>query len=468
MRTTAIGLAFLLLGPVVEALAIDQDSATPATKAAVVLREGTAVHLNFAQQVTSKRARDGEPVELVLANDLKVGDRIVVPAGARAIGVVVRGEGFHVRPTWLEGVHTKVPLRGLLSIPEIGAEVIKQSQAVGRQELQDAVFVDADTELPWAGEQSPSTSNEEKSASAGSEVPADKIRLPTAVLVRLMLMQSISSKTAKAGDSVQLQVLNPVKVDNQVVIPNKAPAGATITATHVAGRAWRPGDLEMRMDFVTLIDLQKQPLQARTTAKGTPTNAAETWREAIQDTEGFAMLALPFAPLQHGHQAIFPKGTVFTATTAGDALLDRSVVESSQPPAVEKKHGNASVTVYYPNFGSTSSFPILCGLTKVGRVKKGGKFTFSLPAGKYGFRFWPKGVPFTLEAEDGGQHFLRVTESIPEEFRGIWNIDFRLVDHDVGEVESADLIPSRGKDAPDMTKLDLAQLQAEPPAKKHR
>jgi hypothetical protein len=75
-------------------------------------------------------------------------------------------------------------------------------------------------------------------------------------------------------------------------------------------------------------------------------------------------------------------------------------------------------------------------------------------------------VPFTLEAEDCGEHFLRVTESIPEEFRGIWNIDFRLVEHDVGEVEAADLISSRGKDAPDMTKLDLARLQAEPPVKK--
>ena len=180
------------------------------------------------------------------------------------------------------------------------------------------------------------------------------------------------------------------------------------------------------------------------------------------------MLALPFAPLQHGRQVIFPKGTVFTATTVGEALLDRSVVESSQPPAAEKKHGDASVTVYYPNFGSTSSITVWCGLAKVGRVKKGGKFTLSLPPGKYSFRFWSKGVPFTLEAEDGGEHFLRVTESIPEEFQGIWNIDFRLVKHDVGEVESADLIPSRGKDAPDMTKLDLAQLQAEPPAKKHR
>ena len=468
MRMTAIGLAFLLLGPVVEALAIHQDSATPATKAAVVLREGTAVHLNFAQQVTSKRARNGEPVELVLANDLKVGNRIVVPAGARAIGVVVRGEGFHVRPTWLEAGHTKVPLRGLLSIPEIGAEVIKQSQAVGRVELQEVVFVDADTELPWAGEQSPSASNEEKSASAGPEVPADKIRLPNAVLVRLMLMQSISSKTAKAGDSVHLQVLAPVKVDNQVVIPNKAPAGGTVTATHPAGRAWRPGDLEMRMDFVTLIDRQKQPLQARTTAKGTPTNAAETWREAIQDTEGFAMLALPFAPLQHGRQVIFPKGTVFTATTVGDALLDRSVVESSQPPAAEKKHGNASVTVYYPNFGSTSSVPVWCGLAKVGRVKKGGKFTLSLPAGKYSFRFWAKGVPFPLQAEDGGEHFLRVSEAAPEDSRRRWTIVLESVEHDVGELESADLISSRGKDAPDMTKFDLAQLQAEPPAKRHR
>jgi hypothetical protein len=466
MRMTAIGFAFLLLCHPAEAAASHQDSAQ-ATKPPLVLREGTAVHLNFAQQVTSQRARDGEPVEFVLADDLKVGDRVAVAAGARAIGVVVRKKEFHVRPTWLEAGHIKVPLRGLVSIPEMGAEVINQGQAVIRQEVQGAVFVDADTELPWPGEQSPSASNEEKSASGESEVPANKIRLPNAVLVRLMLMQSISSKTVKAGDSVKFQVLDPVRVDKQVVIANKAPAGATITAAHSAGMAWRGGGLEMWMDFVTLVDLQKQPLQARSTAKGTPTNAAYNWGQAINESQGWAILFLPFAPLQHGREAIVSKGTVFTAMTSGDALLDRSVVESSQPPAVEKKHGNASVTVYYPNLGSTSSFPVWCGLARVGRAKKGRRFTLTLPPGKYVFRLGPKGLPFTLEAEDGGEHFLEVMAMPSEGSRGA-EIGFLQVDHDVGEVESADTIPAEAKDAPDMTKLDLAQLQAEPPAKKHR
>jgi hypothetical protein len=40
-----------------------------------------------------------------------------------------------------------------------------------------------------------------------------------------------------------------------------------------------------------------------------------------------------------------------------------------------------------------------------------------------------------------------------------------LVEHDAGELQAEDITQV---DAPDMTKYDLAQMQAEPRAKKHR
>lgn len=58
----------------------------------VLLREGTQVHLKLAQTITSKTSSVGEPVEMVLAEDLTVGEDVVVRKGARVLGTVVAGK----------------------------------------------------------------------------------------------------------------------------------------------------------------------------------------------------------------------------------------------------------------------------------------------------------------------------------------------------------------------------------------
>src|ERR1700675_1331408 len=75
--------------------AIPQDAAStpvPAATAApaekLVLREGSDVHLKFAQGLSSKTAAEGDPVNLVLDEDLKIGDLIVAKAGSKAVGTV--------------------------------------------------------------------------------------------------------------------------------------------------------------------------------------------------------------------------------------------------------------------------------------------------------------------------------------------------------------------------------------------
>ncbi len=159
---------------------------------------------------------------------------------------------------------------------------------------------------------------------------------------------------------------------------------------------------------------------------------------------------------------------MFAAITSGEALLDRSEVEASQPATVETRHTDAWVTVYYPNFGNSPSFPVWCGLLKLARARKGHKFTLTLPPGKYVFRLGQRGEPLSLEAKDGGEHYLKVIQTPLQAYPGSWRYGLSLVEHDVGEVESADTFPAGVKDAPDVSKLDLAQLQAEPPTKKHR
>src|SRR5580658_8634035 len=58
----------------------------------LVLREGADVSLKFAQDVSSKTANDDDPVALVLDQDIKIGDVVVVKAGSKAVGTITHAK----------------------------------------------------------------------------------------------------------------------------------------------------------------------------------------------------------------------------------------------------------------------------------------------------------------------------------------------------------------------------------------
>jgi hypothetical protein len=66
------------------------QAAEPPAK--LILKEGTDVRLKFAQDLSSKTAADDDPVNLVLDEDLKVGDVMVARAGAKAVGTVTHAK----------------------------------------------------------------------------------------------------------------------------------------------------------------------------------------------------------------------------------------------------------------------------------------------------------------------------------------------------------------------------------------
>ena len=54
----------------------------------LVLREGADVNLKFAQDLSSKTATEDDPVNLLLDQDLKIGDFVIAKAGAKAVGTI--------------------------------------------------------------------------------------------------------------------------------------------------------------------------------------------------------------------------------------------------------------------------------------------------------------------------------------------------------------------------------------------
>jgi hypothetical protein len=98
------------------------QNALPAIPAVVLLKEGTEVRLKLAQEITGRAAVVGEPVEFLLAEDLRVGDAVVVREGARVLGSVMEGKAsekkrgqpksLRIRVDFLKAGDSKIPLRG--------------------------------------------------------------------------------------------------------------------------------------------------------------------------------------------------------------------------------------------------------------------------------------------------------------------------------------------------------------------
>jgi len=83
-----------------------QQPAQSAEPAKLVLKEGTDVKLKFAQDLSSKTAAEDDPVNLILDEDLKVGDVVVAKAGAKALGAVT-----HVKKAGMMGKAGELNLR---------------------------------------------------------------------------------------------------------------------------------------------------------------------------------------------------------------------------------------------------------------------------------------------------------------------------------------------------------------------
>ena len=95
------------------------QAAEPPAK--LILKEGTDVNLKFAQDLSSKTAMDDDPVNLVLGEDLKVGDVTVAKVGAKAVGIVThakkagmmgKGGELNLRLEYLLVGDTRMRLRG--------------------------------------------------------------------------------------------------------------------------------------------------------------------------------------------------------------------------------------------------------------------------------------------------------------------------------------------------------------------
>jgi hypothetical protein len=110
-----------VVAPDIAAPVAAKISAGPDAAGRYMLREGEDVNLTFAQDLSSKTSSEGDPVELTLVDDLKVGSVVVAKAGSHAMGEVTKAEKsgmmgkageLNLRLDYIKVGDTKIRLRG--------------------------------------------------------------------------------------------------------------------------------------------------------------------------------------------------------------------------------------------------------------------------------------------------------------------------------------------------------------------
>jgi len=128
----------------------------------LILVKGTEVHLSMAQDISSRAARPGEPIELTLAEDLKVGEIMVAKTGARALGEVAKGKKpdfwgdpgeVSIRMRFLRVGEKKVEIEGSLAASGVVYVIIRGSQGIIKAGTPVKAFVASDTEVTAASDQ---------------------------------------------------------------------------------------------------------------------------------------------------------------------------------------------------------------------------------------------------------------------------------------------------------------------------
>lgn len=320
------------LSPVVFVLVV----AAFASSEQITIPNGLPLKIVMPQPVTFSTARVGTNINWNVAEDIVIGEYIVIRKGATARAKVDTAIDVGSRPRItlkMQFVELASGQRALLRATEApydrradsldfyGSGIVSNTKnnTVIPEGHELTVYIDETTRV-----------DAQALASRGAivgYVPDTKARSATDTLtvldgtaIDLRLARTISSEDADVGDRVDFQVVNEVRVGNLVVIPKGATVWATVTEAQKKRTMGRAGRLALTIDYAGLVTGEKLPLRADKTKKGDEHKKAMTG--AMVAT---TVVAWPLAPawlMLEGEETAMKKGMGATAYVDGDFALD--------------------------------------------------------------------------------------------------------------------------------------------------
>jgi hypothetical protein len=153
--------------------------------------------------------------------------------------------------------------------------------------------------------------------------------------VRTRIARNLSSADAKEGENVDFEVLDDVKVGDQVIVARGATAMATVTEAKSKRSMGRGGKLDVNIDYVRTLSGEKIPLRGVKESKGGGHVGAMTG--AMVATSIVFFPAAPLFLFIKGKDTTIPKGHEVTVYVNGDVHLEKSLVTTDGPATPQRK-----------------------------------------------------------------------------------------------------------------------------------
>lgn len=173
-------------------------------------------------------------------------------------------------------------------------------------------------EDPWA--KAPTVTA--KDSKRGTQHRLSSSDLVDGTSVYLELPSALSSAREKAGEKVELIVVEELRVNGLLVVAAGARAWATVTDARGRGRFLKDGRLDLRIDDVELVDGERIPLRMLEQARGRHSGDTGTMLAISAGDPIDAAWAWPASAFVHGDEVEIPGGTRIIAYVHGDHGLD--------------------------------------------------------------------------------------------------------------------------------------------------
>ena len=143
-------------------------------------------------------------------------------------------------------------------------------------------------------------------APAPTKTPLSGFVLANKTPIRLKLLKTLSSATARVNDVVELEVLDPVLVDGVTVISKGSKVTAVVAVSESKRRFGHNGRIAFNLTSVQLANNQQAPVRCYQEASGAPSTASDS-----------------VVALSSGKDASLLADTTYTALVDGDLPLNR-------------------------------------------------------------------------------------------------------------------------------------------------
>lgn len=149
-----------------------------------------------------------------------------------------------------------------------------------------------------------------------SSVVAGHAYIPKDTNINLELVDPISSKKSKEGNTFRLKTIENILINDVVVIPANQEVLGTITKARKNGMLGRKGRLEFKIDSIKTINGVNVPLTAEVKGKGHSDNGAVAVAAAVSLVGGLFM---------KGTNIYYEPGQKFVAVVSTDTDLNTTV-----------------------------------------------------------------------------------------------------------------------------------------------